>query len=209
MRLFWLTCCAFFCLSLLSCYKKQDLQAQLEQKKVRIAIAPLIDVSKHRLSWNVAQEITTTLYENLVQKNSYEILPPHKLKKQESYNDPFSSDLSWVKPLFLHQDFVCFTTLIEHTEKPSYPEEEVSISDSPTDLRIILKMRLVDLRKETVTLILDKTFEKTQHIPKQFSCFNFTQVAWKKPMYTFSPIGVVHAELIDNITHQIDEVILK
>ncbi len=210
MRAFLVTYFAILCFSLTGCHKQEDSsQAHLEQKKARIAVAPVIDLSKHRLSWNVASEITTNIYESLAQKNCYQLVAPSKLKKLSKNQDPFSSDLSWVKQLFPEQEFVCFTTLLEHSEKPSYAEEEVSISDSPTDLKISLQVRIIDLREETPKIVLDKTFEKIQHIPRQFSCFNFTQVAWGQPMYTFSPIGVVHAELTDDIIHQIEEAVLK
>jgi hypothetical protein len=205
-------CLGILSLCLSSCgIKKETTTSSLpvvSEKKPDVALVPIIDHSRHRLNWNVSGEITAGIYEALKQKDHCRLAELHKIKKLAEAHDPFGADLSWIKQQFSDHDFVIFALLLEHSEKPSYPTEEVAISDSPTDLKITFQLRVFDLRGEEPKVILQETFEKTQHIPRQFSCFNFPQVAWGEPLYTFSPMGVIHAELIDEIALHVENYIL-
>ena len=208
-------CLAIFSLCFSSCAHKQEGAAtsfQTLEKKPRVALAPLIDESHHRLKWNVSKEITYGIYDTLLQKNHCTLAQLHKTqevtKKLSKTKDPFSSDIAWIKDSFPDQEFVIFTILLEHSEKPSYPTEKVAISDSPTDLKIVCQVRVFDLREELPKVILQEEIAKTQHIPRQFTCFNFPQVAFGDPLYTFSPMGIFHAELIHEIALHIEDYIL-
>lgn len=196
------------CLSGCASKKGNDV-AELVEKKPRVALIPLIDESHHKLKWNISKEITAGIYEALLQKNHCTLATSHKINKLSGTKDPFSADITWMKQLFSDQEFIVFTRLLEHSEKPSYPTDKVAISDSPTDLKIVCQVKVFDLREETPKVILQEEIEKTHHIPRQFSCFNFPQVGWGEPLYTFSPMGIFHAELVNDIALQIENYILS
>ena len=205
----WYFCLAALLLCLSSCSSKKSddltaLQSETKIQKPQVALVPLLDTSCHRLNWSVSKEITQGLFETLKEQDHCKITLASKIK----HHDPFGADVSWIKKEFSNHEFVIFVLLSEHSEKPSYPTQEVAISDSPTDLKIAFQLRVFDVREEEPKIILQETIEKTQHIPRPFSCFNFRQVAWGDPLYTFSPMGIVHRELIDEISFHIQDYIL-
>ena len=197
-------CLLMFCFSCTSQKSHETASIHLEKHKPDVALVPIIDISSHRLNWNVSTEITQGLFETLKTQDHCQVVLTNKIK----HHDPFGQDVSWIKKEFSNHEFVVFILLLEHSEKPSYPTHEVAISDSPTDLKIVFQIRVFDIRDEKPKIILQEALEKNQHIPRSFSCFNFRQVSWKDPLYTFSPMGIVHREIIDEISGHIQNYIL-
>ena len=121
-----------------------------------VAIVPIFDrTANSDVSWNLSDELTVTLNRKLAQKSKLYLADEKKIKmiskKLTAQNDPFSNDLSWVTRLFHGNEFVVFMELLEHREMPV---TLASPLNSPADLNISLKVRVVDIRAEKPRIVL-------------------------------------------------------
>ncbi len=205
--------CVFsiFCLcGLTSCHNKQNkstahLQKEQTLNRPIVAIVPLTNKTQTHLTWDVSQEITSSLRDHVAKRNLFYLVSEETLKpflhRLEKTNDPFGSDLTWVKKKFPEQEFVVFTELLEH-------EENSLTQDSPAELKISLRVCVVDVRKQEPKVVLQEVVDKIQQLPKPFDKQNFSQVAWGHEMYPISPLGMAHTQLTEELTARIEDYIL-
>ncbi|MBS0616390.1 MAG: hypothetical protein JSR58_07570 [Verrucomicrobia bacterium] len=198
-------------LMLASCQKDSGSETAVQETPVAgrpiVAVVPFIDHSDHGLSWNVADELTKGLYVKLLEKHDLYLMNHDKvmaaLKKLSSDNDPFGTNLSWVKRAFAGSEFVVFTELAQHEEVPE------AGSDSAAELQIALRVRVIDLRGQKPQIILQEVVRKTEHVARPFTKANFTEVPWGDEMFEISPLGMTHASLTKELASRIDDYILS
>ena len=191
------------------------LLSETVNNKPHVAILPLIDNSEQALGWNLSDEFTYTLCSKLSQKELFTIATPHQValqaKKMKGTNNPFSTDISWMKTVFAEEDFVVFLELIEHKEEPNMPVSQ-QVSSAPetlsAQLNICLRLRVIDLRKETPLVTLQEIFQETHFVPRQFTQYNFHQASWNTEEFTLSPVGIAHAQLLKELKTRVEEYIL-
>jgi len=201
--------------ALSSCYKhNQDtaLAPSSSFSKPVVALVPVIDNSHSEISWNLSEELTSTIHERLAQKNQLHLIEPQKIysitKKLPESCNPFDQDLAWVKKNFSEDEFVIFLELVDHEEVAITGQRKSSPRDCPAALNMTMRIRVIDNRDAQPKIILQELIHDSHHIPKQFTRFNFTQVAWGETSYSISPLGLAHAQLSKEIAKRVSEYIL-
>jgi hypothetical protein len=59
-------------------------------------------------------------------------------------------------------------------------QKNSSAGKSPAELKIQIRLIILDLREEIPKLSLDELLERRVHIPKEFNQCNFVQTPWGK-----------------------------
>lgn len=202
--------------TLTSCKNESDSSTSMattSSTKPAVAVVPLIDNSEHALKWNIADEITYTLCTKLDQKKLFDLALPSKIRMQTkrmkgSYN-PFGNDISWVKQVFAEEDFVVFLELLEHREVPTSSDKTISPAMTSAELKVGLRLRIVDNRSDTPKVTLQEILQDSHFIPKQFNQYNFEQCSWDSEEFTLSPVGMAHSQLIKEVKERIEAYILS
>lgn len=186
--------------------------SQSQNFKPCVAIAPVIDNSESDLKWDLSDEITYSVSSKLTKKNKLSVADPQKTKVQIKKNkvsnqNPFSSDLSWVKKTFPGEDFVVFMEMIEHKELLRDSDSTKAPETLSADLNLALRLRIVDARKEQPQVVLQEIIQDSHFIPRQFTRYNFDQAPWNSEEFSISPIGIAHSLLVKELTARIEDYI--
>ena len=149
-----------------------------------VAFVPVFDHSDNDLSWDVSEELSQTIYHRLTQKNRLYLVAPedmrvltHKLTNQQN---PFGSDLGWMRKAFANQEFVVFLELVEHEEVPVQSSRSAAPEELSANLNMSVRIRVVDVRGAEPHVVLQELIHDTHSIPRQFTKENFYQVPWGK-----------------------------
>lgn len=204
-----------FILFLASCTKNNHdtSQAFLQDVKVKpiVAVVPMISSATYDLNWDISQELNLEVIHRLTQKNAFYLVDQDKLKKmlgnQINPQNFFGSHLAWMKKNFHHHEFVVFTELLEHHEMPLVFQKGQLPSDAPAQLNMSVRLRIVDLRSFSPQLILEEVVEHSVTVPKQYTHGHYTPLAWQEEGYATSFHGIVHAELVRELTSRIEDYI--
>ncbi|MBS0604030.1 MAG: hypothetical protein JSS60_03220 [Verrucomicrobia bacterium] len=187
-------------------------QAPMRAKPV-VAIVPVMDNTKNDLNWNLSDELSSSLYERISQRNHLLLVDASKVRSQvkklgEKHN-PFGPDISWVKKSFQGDQYVVFLELVEHEEvinqnkkRPSDPK------NCNAELNMSMRVRVFDLRDTEPKIILQELIHDTHFIPRQFTQANFYQVPWGDPSFSISPIGLAHANFTKEVASRIEEYVM-
>jgi hypothetical protein len=202
-------CSIWACALLLGGCKGDNSTALLVEKPVTsrpiVAVVPVMDRSRHELSWNVAHELTAALRHRLGQDGNLYLLSEDQVyamtRKSTQGRDPFGSETAWIKKGFPQNEFVAFFELVEHRELPLGDE-------SPAELSVAMRVRVFDLRGEAPKVVLEEIAEQSHHIPKQFTRNQFNQVPWGDEMFEISPLGIAHGKLCQELASRVEDYIL-
>lgn len=206
-----LTLCGF------GCYGQREtkttaIQQQAVINKPIVAVVPVIDHSHSDLGWNLSEELTRSICARLLKQDHVYLVSPNKVqasvKKLKENQDPFGSDLTWVKRAFPQNEFVVFMELVEHKESPLYSSSEAEKQTSPAELNIAMRLRVVDIRGAEPKIVLQELLEDSQHIPRPFTRSNFVQVTPDSDTYDISPVGMAHAQLTKELATRLEDYIL-
>jgi hypothetical protein len=175
-----------------------------------VAIVPIFDrTANSDVSWNLSDELTVGLNRKLAQKSKLYLADEKKMKllarKFTSQNDPFSNDLSWVTRLYHGNEFVVFMELLEHRE---VPVSQTANLNSPADLNISLKVRVVDIRAEKPRIVLQEILHDVHHVARQFTKANFQQIAWGQENFHVTPVAIAHTKFIKELATRVEDYIL-
>jgi len=208
-----------FCLILLmtgcSQEDKNSLQTRFYENgaaKPIVAIVPLIDNSRHKLNWNVSDEITALVHYRLMQKDKLYLVDEekvgHMIKKIKADTSLFDTDLSWVKKIFFEDEFVVFMELIHHEQTPITQKELTAPEDLASELNLSVRIRVIDIREEPSKVVLQEIIKGAHFVPAQFNASHFLQVEWGKENYSISPIGMAHAQISKELAARLEDYIL-
>jgi hypothetical protein len=210
----WMTGLFLLSLCTYGCQHAQNNQAAAVQEqplaKPIVAVVPVIDHSHSELGWNLSEELTHSISARLLKHDQIYLANPEKVqasvRKLKETQDPFSSNLSWVKRAFSQNEFVVFMELVEHKEYPLHTESDSQ--DSPAELSIAMRVRVVDIRGSEPKIVLQELLQDSQHIPRQFTRANFDQVPWGADTFDISPVGMAHAQLTKELASRLEDYIL-
>lgn len=203
-----------FALLLGGCHRNETSTAMIEQPisaRPIVAVIPVMDRSRHNLSWNVSHEFTQAIRLRLSQHNRLYLMSEDQVyamtRKQNPGHDPFGLDLSWIKKAYSQNEFIAFFDLIEHQEIPLASPAD-SHEESPAQLNIAMRVRVFDLRGNEPKIALQEIVEQSHHIPKQFTRSQFHQVPWGDETFEISPLGLAHEKLCQEISSRVEDYIL-
>jgi hypothetical protein len=171
-----------------------------------VAVASMIDTTSFDANWSLSDELTTMVMDRIGQTGQIFVKASEEMPFTEN---PFSSNLDWMKREFHSQEFVVFLELVEHEcvaavkSKKNLPPQEVS-----TNLNMAVRVRVVDLRGMTPKIVLQEMVRDTYFIPKSLFPTDYTQVVWGTDEYRKSPMGIAHAGLVQEISSRVLDYIL-
>jgi hypothetical protein len=190
-------------------------QAYYEQKaplKPIVAVVPVIDGTHSTCTWDLSSELSSELTQRLVQRNRFFLVDPHqvkeKTKKFSAAQNPFGTDIAWVKRAFSGDEFVVFMELVEHQEvlqmdrkKPCDPQT------CSADFNMTMRVRVFDLRGSEAKVVLQEIVHDSHFIPRPFTERNFLQVPWGHESFSISPVGLAHEEFTKQLASRIEDYI--
>lgn len=172
--------------------------------KPMIAIASMIDTTSFDVPWSISEELTAMIASQVSKSGSIYVSTRDDSSLVEN---PFSGDLLWTKREFSDQEFAVFLELVEHENAPSVkdkkgvkPQQDVS-----SNLNMGVRVRIVDVRGATPKIVLQEMIRDSYYIPKTILPTDYNQVIWGTDEYSKTPMGIAHAQLVQDIAGRISE----
>jgi hypothetical protein len=174
--------------------------------KPLVAIASTIDTTSFDAPWSLSEEFTTCLAEQLQREGALYVAAK---EEEPCTENPFGPSLDWVKQEFSHQEFVVFLELVEHEFAPADPlKKRMPPQEVSTQLNMAIRMRVIDLRSHTPSIVLQEMIRDSYFIPKTLIPTNYRQVVWGSEEYRKSPMGIAHAQLVQEIAARVNDYVL-
>lgn len=172
--------------------------------KPSVAIAPILDTTTFDLSWSLSEELTEGVM-NLIAHNGKIFV--HAQAESPFTENPFATDLSWMKREFHAEEFVAFLELVEHEFAPVRSKGSTE-QESPNNLNMALRLRVVDLRSSTPKIVLQEMIRDSYFVPQTLIPNDYTVDVWGTEGFRKSPMGIAHAQLVSGIAARISDYIL-
>jgi hypothetical protein len=180
------------------------------QDKPVVTVVPVIDSTKDTRAWNLSDELTAALYSQLSHQDRVYLVDFAQAQSkrrmlQESQN-PFGSDVAWIKKAFHGDEFIVFLELIEHEE---IARRNTGFSNTAAaDLEMSMRVRAFDVRAQTPKVILQEIVHRSYFIPHQYTASSqFHQISWQEDNYSLSPLGIAHADFVKEIASRLQDYI--
>lgn len=176
-----------------------------------VAFVPVFDHAKHRLSWNVSQELTSGINRCLAQRDRLYLIDQERVSKTvqnlEADQNPFGEEINWIRKKFRNDEFVAFVELIKRDETPLNFQEE-SLSACPAELFLSARIRIFDLRGSTPKIVLSEVINHSENIPTSFTRINHAQIPPDHENYHTTPQGMAHDLFAKEIANRIEDYVL-
>jgi hypothetical protein len=177
--------------------------------KPAIAIASMIDTTTYDCPWSLSEELTSMIVSRIAQNGKIFI---HSTPEFPFVENPFGSDLSWIKREFRNEEFAVFLELVEHADVPVLKSNKPPVNLAPqevsTNLKMAVRVRIIDLRKDTPKIVLQEIIRGSYFIPKTLIPTNYNQTVWGSEEYRKSPMGIAHIQLVEEITSRVSDYLL-
>jgi hypothetical protein len=173
-----------------------------------VAIVPVIDSTSSELSWSLSEEFTTTINNFISQRNALFCASNEEVDNQLNYtNNPFDGNISWVKNSFSANEFVVFLELIKHDNKVI--DAKITKNNSKaTNLDMAMRIRIIDLRKETPKIVLQEKIAQNYYIPKNLLNIDYSKITWGSKEFKTSHMNNAHTNFSKDIANRINDYIL-
>lgn len=192
------------------------------RKKAVTCITPIYDLNNILLPWSLSEDLTNSLKTRLVKRgniyltnlsieeidmeeNSFDQLKTNYLEENLTLN--FNNQN--LKERYPDSEFVVFMELTKHDIHAKLEQKTFLDKITPSyALDMAIRLRIVDLRSNTPTLILHEIVEQTHLLPKQFSKIDTENPMWGKKTYGISPLGFAHFALIKEVASRIENYLI-
>jgi hypothetical protein len=180
--------------------------------KPAVAVTTVIDSTAYDIPWSMSDELTSSLRLNLLKKNSLFIPSKDQVDQYMSFsNNPFDTDVSWMKNSFGSNEFVVFVEILEHEnaveKEPARKWHSPACQSVATNLQSVARVRIIDLRGEP-KIVLQETVKDTFYISKNLIPTDYNKITWGADNYSTTPLAMAHEQLISKISERIDDYIL-
>lgn len=177
--------------------------------KPSIAIASMIDTTSYDCPWSLSEELTSMIVQKIAQNGKIFV---HATPDFPFAENPFGPDLAWIKREFHNEEFAVFLELVEHQDTPVLKTNKTPATVAPqevsTNLKMAVRIRIIDLRSETPKIVLQEIVRSSYYIPKTLMQPNYNQTVWGSEEYRKTPMGVAHLQLVDEITTRLNDYLL-
>jgi hypothetical protein len=185
------------------------------RSKPVVFVPTVIDSTTYDIPWSLSEEFTSVIKQKLVKSGSLFVSSTDDQENHMSYNqNPFSSDLSWVKNSYPSYEFAVFLELVNHVNIPvtKSPEKKVMSAEKlqsiSTNLNMAMRIRIVDLRGNTPVIVLQELLTDSYYISKNHIDTDYSHISWGMDEYNTSPMGMAHNQLSKEISRRILDYIL-
>lgn len=172
--------------------------------KPSVAIASMLDTTSFDASWSLSEELTDGIM-NLVGGTGQ--IYVHSREESPFTENPFGSDLTWMKREFHSEEFVAFLELVEHEFAP-VKTKGATAQEASSNLNMAVRLRVVDLRPAVPKIVLQEMIRDSYFVPKTLIPNDYAVEVWGTEGYRKSPMGIAHSLLVQEIASRISDYIL-
>lgn len=199
---------ALIALALMSCNHNQNDQVSRFHEdgraKPSIAVASMLDSTSFDVSWSLSEEITQGVMNKIAETGQIFV---HAQQESPFTENPFGTELSWMKREFQGEEFVAFLELVEHEFQPVLTKG-VTLQEASNNLNMAIRLRVIDLRPQTPKVVLQEMIRDTYFVPKTLIPTDYSVEVWGTDSYRKSPVGIAHAQLVQEVAGRISDYIL-
>ncbi len=191
------------------CSHNSDVAARYHEDgraKPITSIVAMIDTTSFDVPWSISDELTSMIVSEVGKSGKIFVLQ----KEDDVFTEnPFGQDLSWVKREFTDREFAVFMELVEHEITPvASSKKETPLQELSSNLQIAVRLRVIDIRGETPKIVLQEMVRSSYFIPKTMIPVNYNSTTWGSPEFSKSPMGVAHAQVVQEIASRVTDYIL-
>ncbi len=172
--------------------------------KPSVAIASVLDTTSFDASWSLSDELTQGVMSQVASTGKIFV---HSQEESPFTENPFATNLNWMKREFQGEEFVAFLELVEHEFVP-VRTKGTAPQEASSNLNMAVRIRVVDLRAETPKVVLQEMIRDSYFVPKTLIPTDYAVDAWGTEGYRKSPMGIAHAGFIQEIASRISDYIL-
>lgn len=173
-----------------------------------VAVVDLINSTSFDYPWSLSEELTSLITSKLSQKHSLYLPETQNLNKKIPLSENiFGIDLSWIKQSFSNYEFVVLIEMLNHDLIPIGKNIPNSLQKS-CNLEMTARIRVVDVRFEKPTIVLQEVVSETFFLSKNQIPPNYQLVTWGTKDFPHTPLGVAHLQISKQIAERLNEYIL-
>ncbi len=178
-----------------------------------VGFVPVFDRSESKVGWSLSDEFTDHLRTRLHKRNNFYVSTPSDINASivdlSAENNPFATDIDWIKDAFESHEYVVFAELVEHDIHPKELKGNFLDKITPSsELTITMRVRVFDLRGTKPEVILQEFVHQNHVIPKPSNISEPNPDRWKRITFTVSPLGLAHAQLSKEVVKRVEDYIL-
>lgn len=172
--------------------------------KPSVAVASMLDTTSFDASWSLSEELTQGVM-NLVAGTGQVYV--HSQQESPFTENPFGTDLAWMKREFQGEEFVAFLELVEHEFAP-VKAKGVTLQEASSNLNMGIRLRVIDLRGSAPKIVLQEMIRDSYFVPKTLIPTDYSVEVWGTEAFRKSPMGIAHAQLVQEVATRITDYIL-
>ncbi len=180
-------------------------------KKPTIVLVPMLDSTSYDAPWSLSEELSCSLKNELEKKEDFYFMQDMNFDLNLKEN-PFNSNLAWVKRNFKPAEFVVFIELVEHDDIPitktvKDPESIPAFRKNASNLNMAARIRIIDIRKDEPIIVLQELIKNSCYMANTIDKVDYNAVIWGTEAYKNTPMEAAHQELIGTLKNRIYEYI--
>jgi len=181
--------------------------------KPKVALLPILDSSNGKLPWNISEELSQSIYDDLMDSGKLYVLPPNELGVPQNISaDCFGGNLDFLRN-FHDTDFVVALELIKHSttpckEAPPPGGAAAGYLNCRYVLDLQMRVRILDIRNPSNPRTILYEITKTSYkISPPESGVNYDKITWSSSAFRSTPCGIAHQRLVQNLTARMEDII--
>jgi len=168
-------------------------------------ITSVIDTASFEAPWSLSEEFTSMIVSQVGRSGKIYVLS----KDDETFSEnPFGSDISWMKREFPNQEFIVFTELVEHELVPAVKNKKDPNQELSSNLNLALRLRIIDLRGASPLVVLQEILKESYFIPKTLIPVDYTTTVWGHPEFAKTAMGIAHTQIAKEASARISDYIM-
>lgn len=180
--------------------------------KPYVTIVPMLDSTSYDIPWSLSEEFSTTIKSRLSKLGGLCIAKDRDIQLTSDEN-PFDTNISWLKKVFNSDEFIVFLELVEHEDVPvaktlKDPSKLNEFRRSSSNLNIAVRLRIVDVRTEKPKILLQEIIKDSFYMANSIDKADYNKVSWGTEEYNTSPLGIAHAQFSKQLIERIYDYVM-
>lgn len=180
--------------------------------KPYVTIVPMLDSTSYDIPWSLSEEFSTTIKTRLSNQGNICIAKDKEIQLSSDEN-PFDTNISWVKKAFNSDEFVVFLELVEHDEVPiaktiKDPSKINEFRRNAANLNMSVRLRIVDVRGDKPKILLQEMIKDSYYMTNSIDKADYNKVAWGTEEYKTSPLGIAHTQFSNQLIERIYDYVM-
>lgn len=180
--------------------------------KPYVTIVPMLDSTSYDIPWSLSEEFSTMIKSKLSKQGDICIAKDKEIQLSTDEN-PFDTNVSWVKKSFASDEFVVFLELVEHEDVPIVktakdPSRINEFRRNASNLNVAVRLRIVDVRGDKPKILLQEMIKDSYYMTNSIDKADYTKAFYGTEEYTTSPLGTAHAQFAKQLIERIYDYVM-